>query len=85
MTTMNVSLPDRMKHWVERQADSGRYANASDYVRHLIRRDQERTAKIAKIQALVTEGIQSGAGKRSMSELKAAGSEKAHTSAKLPE
>ncbi|MCD9032467.1 type II toxin-antitoxin system ParD family antitoxin [Luteimonas sp. Y-2-2-4F] len=71
MSTMNVSLPDAMKRWVEKQADSGRYANASDYVRSLIRRDQERVAKIAHIQALVTEGIESGVGKRSMNELRA--------------
>ena len=72
MTTMNVSLPEAMKHWVEKQADSGRYANSSDYVRHLIRRDQEQAAKIAHIQGLVTEGIESGTGKRSMDQLKVA-------------
>ena len=42
MATMNVSLPDPMKDWVEAQAATGRYSNASDYVRDLIRRDQER-------------------------------------------
>ena len=42
MATMNVSLPDAMKDWVEAQAQSGRYGNASDYVRDLIRHDQER-------------------------------------------
>ena len=42
MATMNVSLPDAMKDWVEAQARSGRYSNASDYVRDLVRRDQER-------------------------------------------
>jgi len=81
MTTMNVSLPDRMKQWVEQQALSGHYANASDYVRHLIRRDQERAAKIAHIQALVTEGIESGAGRRSMDALKAAARKAARASA----
>lgn len=70
MATMNVSLPDAMKLWVEQQAESGRYSNASDYVRDLIRRDQDRAEKIARIQALVTEGIESGAGSRSMSELR---------------
>ena len=71
MTTMNVSIPDSMKLWVEQQASSGRYANASDYVCHLIRCDQERLAKIANIQALVTEGIERGVGRRSMDALKA--------------
>ena len=60
MATMNVSLPDQMKAWVEEQARGGRYGNASDYVRDLIRRDQEREAAIAELQALVNEGIESG-------------------------
>lgn len=80
MTTMNVSIPDAMKLWVEKQAHSGHYANASDYVRHLIRRDQERMAKIAHVQALVTEGLESGAGRRSMDELKAAARKQASAS-----
>lgn len=61
MATMNVSLPDRMKDWVEAQAATGRYANASDYVRDLIRKDQERTLKTAAMQKLVEEGLASGA------------------------
>tara|TARA_R110000868_G_scaffold64234_3_gene193121 strand:- start:16000 stop:16245 length:246 start_codon:yes stop_codon:yes gene_type:complete len=60
MATMNVSLPDPMKHWVEAQARTGRYSNASDYVRDLIRRDQERTAQIAQLQTAITEGLESG-------------------------
>lgn len=65
MATMNVSLPDAMKDWVEAQAETGRYANASDYVRDLIRKDQERNDKIAAMQRFVDEGLNSGAGKRS--------------------
>ncbi|EKV28214.1 ParD protein (antitoxin to ParE) [Caenispirillum salinarum AK4] len=64
MATMNVSLPDPMKDWVEAQARTGRYSNASDYVRDLIRRDQERAAALAELQALVTEGINSGISSR---------------------
>ncbi|MBB4305115.1 antitoxin ParD1/3/4 [Rhodobium orientis] len=69
MATMNVSLPDPMKDWVEAQARSGRYSNSSDYVRDLIRKDQERAEKIARMQALVDEGLESGAGSRSMADL----------------
>lgn len=61
MATMNVSLPDTMKIWVESQSKDGRYSNASDYVRDLIRRDQERQRAIAEIQNLVDEGLSSGA------------------------
>jgi antitoxin ParD1/3/4 len=60
MATMNVSLPDLMKEWVEAQADTGKYSNASDYVRDLIRRDQERAEKRALMQKMIREGIESG-------------------------
>lgn len=72
MATMNVSLPDPMKDWVEAQARTGRYSNASDYVRDLIRRDQERAAKIARMQALVTESLESGISDESMDDIAAA-------------
>jgi antitoxin ParD1/3/4 len=60
MGTMNISLPDPMKSWVEDQAKAGRYANSSDYVRDLIRRDRARTEAIAEIQAAVDAGLASG-------------------------
>jgi len=71
MATMNVSLPDAMKAWVEAQTESGRYSNVSDYVRDLIRREQERQDRIAHMQALVTEGLESGTSERSMAEIRA--------------
>lgn len=69
MATMNVSLPDPMKHWVEAQARIGRYSNASDYVRDLIRRDQERADKLMELQKLVDEGLESGVSNRSMDDI----------------
>jgi antitoxin ParD1/3/4 len=60
MTTMNVSLPDPMKEWVEAQVQTGRYSNASDYVRDLIRRDQEREQAKGELQRLITAGVESG-------------------------
>ncbi|WP_037082535.1 type II toxin-antitoxin system ParD family antitoxin [Neorhizobium vignae] len=80
MATMNVSLPDPMKDWVEAQTKTGRYANASDYVRDLIRRDQERNDKIAAMQRFVDEGLKSGVGKRSKDELFAAALARAEAS-----
>ncbi|MBO6561104.1 MAG: type II toxin-antitoxin system ParD family antitoxin [Nisaea sp.] len=64
MATMNVSLPDPMKDWVEEQTRDGRYSNASDYVRHLIRRDQERRAALVMLQSAIDEGIASGTAER---------------------
>ena len=70
MATMNVSLPNEMKTWVEFQAqNSGRYTNTSDYVRDLIRKDQDASIKIQQMQAMVTKGLDSGVGSRPMEEL----------------
>lgn len=41
MATMTISLPERMKQWIESQVDGGSYSSASDYVRDLVRRDRE--------------------------------------------
>ena len=43
MATMNISLPDRMREWIDEQVASGRYSNASDLMRDLIRDAQSRT------------------------------------------
>jgi antitoxin ParD1/3/4 len=60
MATMNISLPDQMKAWVEARTLNGRYANASDYVRDLIRRDQHGQRALASLQAAVDSGNESG-------------------------
>lgn len=52
MATMNVSLPDSLKSFVDRQVEDGRYGTSSEYVRELIRRDQERAA----LRDLLVEG-----------------------------
>ncbi len=69
MATLNVSLSDPMKDWVETRARNGMYSNASDYVRELIRRDQERTDKIAEMQHLIAEGLESGISDRSVADV----------------
>lgn len=56
MATMNISLPDEMKEWVESQTGNGKYANASDYVRDLIRRDVKRSEGVARLQAEIDKG-----------------------------
>lgn len=41
MTTLNISLPDNMKAWINQRVTGGDYSNVSDYIRSLIRRDQD--------------------------------------------
>lgn len=59
MQTMNISLPDQLKEFVDDQVGSGRYSSVSEYVRDLIRDDEKRKAQ-EKLEALLIEGIQSG-------------------------
>lgn len=45
MTTLNISLPESLKSFVEEQVAAGGYSTASEYVRSLIREAQERRTK----------------------------------------
>ena len=69
MATMNISLPQQMKDWVEEQTRGGKYANTSDVVRDLIRREQVKREKIAAMQALIDEGYASGISEKSIDEV----------------
>ena len=42
MSTMNISLPDSLKDFVDEQVNQGGYGTSSEYVRELIRKDQDR-------------------------------------------
>ena len=76
MATMNISLPDEMREWIESQLASGRYANASDYIRDLIRTNQATTDII---RLALIEGEQSGESERTVSDIIAAERKRATT------
>jgi antitoxin ParD1/3/4 len=59
MTTMNISIPEPMREWVETQVEKGAFGSASEYVRSLIREDQKRQAE-EELEAKLLEGINSG-------------------------
>jgi antitoxin ParD1/3/4 len=69
MATMNISLPEALKRWAETRAESGRYGNVSDYMRDLIRRDQEREVARVELQELIAQGLSSGISDRSMDDV----------------
>ncbi|ESS73968.1 putative transcriptional regulator, CopG/Arc/MetJ family [Methyloglobulus morosus KoM1] len=69
MATMNISIPDPMKDWVQAQVETGAYANSSDYVRDLIRKDQENRNKLVSLQKAITEGLESGKSDKSFDEI----------------
>ncbi|NIP39281.1 MAG: type II toxin-antitoxin system ParD family antitoxin [Candidatus Dadabacteria bacterium] len=66
MATLNISLTDAMRKWIDEQVKSGEYANASDYMRDLIRHDQRQNEAI---RLALIEGEQSGISKRKVSDI----------------
>lgn len=62
MASMNISLPDPMRDWIQHRIDGGQYASVSDYVRDLIRKDQDRMQEISveEIRASIAEGRKHG-------------------------
>jgi antitoxin ParD1/3/4 len=58
---MNVSLPEKLKEYVDVRVETGGYGTASEYVRDLIRKDSERQQKERneRLDALILEGLKS--------------------------
>ncbi|MEM9578041.1 MAG: type II toxin-antitoxin system ParD family antitoxin [Pseudomonadota bacterium] len=79
MASMNISLPGPMRDWVEQQMKSGRYDNASEYMRDLIRHDQDRASKIDAMQRLVDEAMTSEDSGKSLAEIRAIARQQAGT------
>jgi len=69
MAQMNISVPDRLKAWAEARVAEGRYSSTSDYVRDLMRRDQDGAEGQARLQAAIDDGLASGVSSRSMDEI----------------
>ena len=58
MQTMNISLPDPLKEFVDHQIAEGRYSSVSEYIRELIRDDEKRKAE-QRLESLLLEGLES--------------------------
>lgn len=66
MATLNVSMPGVMREWINAQIEAGEYANASAYIRDLIRHDQrEREA----VRLALIEGEHSGLSRRTVTDI----------------
>lgn len=56
MQSMNISLPEPLKQFVDDQIATGRYSSVSEYVRELIRADEKRKAE-EHLETLLLEGL----------------------------
>jgi len=55
-----ITLTDNQDSWVKAQIEAGRYTNDSEYIRDLIRREQERSVEMEAVRAALLEGEASG-------------------------
>jgi antitoxin ParD1/3/4 len=55
MSTMNISLPESLKSFVDEQVSTRGFGTSSEYVRELIRRDLDRQ----RLRGLLLQGVQS--------------------------
>jgi antitoxin ParD1/3/4 len=62
MSQLNISIPPALKEWVDTRVAQGSYSSASDYMRDLVRRDQQAAEEEETIwlRGLIEEGLASG-------------------------
>ena len=60
MLRKTITLTDHQNDWVKSQINSGKYGNDSEYIRDLIRADEEKKKEIAFFRAAIIEGEESG-------------------------
>ena len=58
---MSFALPESMRDYIDERVRDGNYGNTSEYLRELIRRDQEQQAA-ARLRGLIADGLASGDG-----------------------
>ena len=71
VTRKTIAITDQQEAWIKARIATGRFTSDSEYLRHLIRKDQESEQAFAQLQALITEGIASGHSPRSPEQIRA--------------
>jgi antitoxin ParD1/3/4 len=60
--TLSFALPEAMRAYIDARVSTGHYGNTSEYIRDLVRRDQEEQSK-KRLRELIEEGLASGPGR----------------------
>ena len=70
MAQLNISVPDALKGWIDTRLAQGRFSSPSDYVRDLVRRDQDSADDETEwLRGLIAEGLASGVVEKDASEV----------------
>jgi antitoxin ParD1/3/4 len=65
----SITFTDTLSNWMQSLVSSGEYANESEYVRELVRKDREKNAKLQALREAIDEGLKSGVSTRSVADI----------------
>lgn len=68
-TRKTITITEKQDEWIKAQVSAGDFTNDSEYLRDLIRRDQEATAKEQVLRQAIQEGLNSGVSDRTIEEI----------------
>jgi antitoxin ParD1/3/4 len=69
MLRKTITVTEQQNSWIKSQIDSGQYGNDSEYMRDLVRKDQEYNQKLSALQVALKEGEDSGESTLSMNDI----------------
>ena len=64
-----ITLTDKQDQWIKSRIAAGEYTNDSEYIRDLVRRDQEQNAKFRALKAAIQEGLDSGISDKTLRDI----------------
>jgi antitoxin ParD1/3/4 len=67
-----ITFTEQQDQWIKAKIAAGQFTNDSEYIRDLVRRDQEKNAEIEAIRAALIEGEQSGMSTRAPDDIRKA-------------
>ena len=64
-----ITLTDKQNDWIKAQITSGDFTNDSEYIRDLIRRDQEQNARFQALKVAIQKGLDSGVSDKNVTNI----------------
>jgi len=64
-----ITLTDKQDAWIKAQVAAGEFTNDSEYIRDLVRRDQEQNAKFLALKVAIQEGLDSGVSDKTVPQI----------------
>ena len=64
-----ITLTEKQDEWIKVQITNGDFTNDSEYLRDLVRRDQEQNARFQTLKAAIQEGLNSGVGNKTVNDI----------------